>query len=107
MWGQLCLTAVESAKAMERPVSVAQNCRLQHDELVAYDDGSCRSCARNVAVPPLTGACIGGNTGLDETICNVCDDQVTIDAMGEACGVGLLKGQTFTVRLMDSFTTSP
>lgn len=73
-----------------------------YDELAAYDDGSCLEADCNgdcggTATVGSCGACIGGNTGLDETICNVCDDQVTIDAMGEACGVGLLKGQTFTV----------
>ena len=58
-----------------------------YDELAAYDDGSCpKLVAETVGTATVgsCGACIGGNTGLDETICNVCDDQVTIDAMGEA-----------------------
>lgn len=71
------------------------------DSSATSDDGSCiqtdcnGDCGGSAFIADC-GTCIEGNTGLDNSVCNICPEQVDIDAFGSACGVGLLTGQTFS-----------
>ena len=72
------------------------------DPSAISDDGSCLTDDCNgdcggTAYTASCGTCIEGNTGLDISECNVCDNQETQSFYEAPCGLGLLKGQSFKV----------
>ena len=67
------------------------------------DDGSCLEADCNgdcggTAYSATCGTCIEGNTGLDITVCDVCPGQERVSFYEAPCGLGLLKGQSFSVQ---------